>query len=808
MLWACDCQELKPSFTILNKRITKFISKSSFSSAFVYLKEVVRITIKVSGGDKCNIGKVLVQCDSHGLPTIIPWLLRKELLDFQSSGSKSLHDITYWGYGEKKLVRSKNQRIIIAILSCLCIYRVFKVNVKPSLKTIVKPFNGLMVTLNPLLLSQAVNACVHPSLGRFIKLKPIKLLMLETASPNSKKSSWGAVNDAIAFAQHPISLKHFVKLNWSYGESQFWLSIWLIFLLALAFPIFLCLQLIRLYDFMIYYKEYPKDKYQMAQLGVVYDQAGKARIVGISNYWVQCLLKPIHDALFSILKKIPEDGTFNQEGPLKALLGRVAKDQMLYSFDLSAATDRLPITLQKDIMNLLIPDTGFLWANLLADMNYAWKKEDKSIKHVRYAVGQPMGAYSSWPMLALTHHVIVKYAAIKAEIKYDFRNYAVLGDDIVIAEDNVAREYLKIMTDLGIEINLTKSLQSNLFCEFAKRWVGPTVDITPIGPGLILNACRNKFAIAALITKIQDMNIINNIFSMSSALNRLPNSFINDKGTEWNAFWASYSLNSLLPSQLDEPSLEDALNWCFGVKEELKPVTLNRLLVSMIQVGSNKRLRDMKQLEDTLKFIIFNSYKVNVAKLSWFAKVYESLLKFLSPGFWVYIISLINEIRRLEILKEKDLILPILGTRIVKTTRGNETINKEEISYATGKIGLYEYIKSETSPLSNSIEFLKSRKTLKAELEIGKEVREEFYKEYPTDKMKIWEVPNDLLKLYTLRRFRFVPAGFHPFGAFPISLRNAIIVAHSIQLPSSDNMNIDTESWSVEELMEGDDFGI
>lgn len=30
---------------------------------------------------------------------------------------------------------------------------------------------------------------------------------------------------------------------------------------------------------------------------------------------------------------------------------------------------------------------------------------------VRYAVGQPMGALSSWAMLALTHHLIVAMAA-------------------------------------------------------------------------------------------------------------------------------------------------------------------------------------------------------------------------------------------------------------------------------------------------------------------------------------------------------------------------------------------------------------
>jgi len=79
-----------------------------------------------------------------------------------------------------------------------------------------------------------------------------------------------------------------------------------------------------------------------------------------------------------------------------------------------------------------------------------------------------MGAYSSWAMLALSHHVIVQMAAIKAGFS-SFSDYCVLGDDIVIANDAVAREYLALMETLGVDINLTKSVISSDFAEFAKR---------------------------------------------------------------------------------------------------------------------------------------------------------------------------------------------------------------------------------------------------------------------------------------------------------------------------------------------------
>jgi hypothetical protein len=78
-----------------------------------------------------------------------------------------------------------------------------------------------------------------------------------------------------------------------------------------------------------------------------------------------------------------------------------------------------------------------------------------------------MGAYSSWAMLALTHHVIVKLAAHNVGVK-KFTDYCILGDDVVIANDLVAKEYYNLMTLLGVSINLSKSVQSCDFAEFAK----------------------------------------------------------------------------------------------------------------------------------------------------------------------------------------------------------------------------------------------------------------------------------------------------------------------------------------------------
>lgn len=80
-----------------------------------------------------------------------------------------------------------------------------------------------------------------------------------------------------------------------------------------------------------------------------------------------------------------------------------------WCYDLSAATDRLPIKLQISILNSMLGhiecsgyDTGVsygqAWAELLVNREYFLPKQEPLVlveKKLKYAVGQPMGAYSS-----------------------------------------------------------------------------------------------------------------------------------------------------------------------------------------------------------------------------------------------------------------------------------------------------------------------------------------------------------------------------------------------------------------------------
>lgn len=85
-------------------------------------------------------------------------------------------------------------------------------------------------------------------------------------------------------------------------------------------------------------------------------------------------------------------------------------------------------------------------------------------------------------MLALTHHLVVQYAAYLAKGQYMlFRDYIVLGDDIVIADEAVAIVYHHLMTvNLQVSINQAKGLLSPIGLEFAKRFYINGLDYSPL----------------------------------------------------------------------------------------------------------------------------------------------------------------------------------------------------------------------------------------------------------------------------------------------------------------------------------------
>lgn len=246
------------------------------------------------------------------------------------------------------------------------------------------------------------------------------------------------------------------------------------------------------------------------------EEPGKIRVFAMVNLITQTLMHPLHKWIFARLRMVPTDGTFDQTAPVERLIERFkGESYWVASYDLSAATDRVPLALQVALLKPILGEKlSQLWAYLLVGQPYGLPRSAKSwnlgFDRVFYAVGQPMGAFSSWALLALTHHALVQYASFRVDAKAGwFLLYAVLGDDVVIADRRVAAEYLRIMKDIGVEVGLAKSLVSkDGSLEFAKRtWIRGR-DATPVSLAEMLVALRSLGALGELVAKNMKFGVI------------------------------------------------------------------------------------------------------------------------------------------------------------------------------------------------------------------------------------------------------------------------------------------------------------
>lgn len=211
---------------------------------------------------------------------------------------------------------------------------------------------------------------------------------------------------------------------------------------------------------------------EAGRFGRKLEGSGKIRLFAIANPIFQALLRPLHDWVMKVLSTIKMDGTFDQLAPLHRLKGK----RELYSFDLKSATDLLPVDLSGSLLaSLFGDDFAQSWCFLMTMVGF--RSPDRLPSNLkarvyRFTRGQPLGYYSSWPVFTLTHHMLVWLSAWEVYPGKRFTDYAILGDDIVIADRGVAEVYQRVMDEAMAVISKEKSLVSSKgACEFAKRFI-------------------------------------------------------------------------------------------------------------------------------------------------------------------------------------------------------------------------------------------------------------------------------------------------------------------------------------------------
>lgn len=427
----------------------------------------------------------------YGLPTIIPSRDRKLI-----AGGQATSIIRFW-------------------LTCFSIYRVISIPGKLKLHTIIAPFDGNVSDFENV--SQQFYAFLKASsvvtmFRKSILSRKADLLLFEAASATHKVAWTGLIYDAKLLAS--------LKLSWYCRQ---------IMILTGQY------ELVLLFDYLTSVKTSeivsPLEPSVVAsnmegmpensrysnctlanpargfagKLAIKEEAAGKLRVFAMTDIWTQTALKPLEQMLAAFLKGLPNDGVYNQHNSELRCRDKALLYGHSFGYDLSAATDRLPLALQTYILNLIIPDFGDVWAHLLTKRDYLMYLPDSTSKELsadyngkspkvpnsfavkdmelpiyydpsnkakpwtvlRYAVGQPMGALSSFAMLAVTHHFIVQFAYRRAynvpmSLAFNkdtwYTGYECTGDDIIIFDALVAAEYRLLLKAFGMPINTTKSV--------------------------------------------------------------------------------------------------------------------------------------------------------------------------------------------------------------------------------------------------------------------------------------------------------------------------------------------------------------
>lgn len=236
------------------------------------------------------------------------------------------------------------------------------------------------------------------------------------------------------------------------------------------------------------------------------EPGGKLRIFAIVDYFTQSCFTGLHKFLFNRLKYQfgRFDGTFSHD-----FCADIAKSwtcnenldiyfSMKYSVDLSAATDRIPRIIQQEILaNLIGDDLARTWTRILCERDFSTPNGS-----VQYNTGQPMGALSSWAMLAIWHHVIIQSIFRfhrKPLIVNSVPQYLVIGDDVSFISKEIYETYVHLVHDLfGVEINplkgytpetaLSRNFDSYNTVEIAKRIFSVGEEISTPSPVEFFNS--------------------------------------------------------------------------------------------------------------------------------------------------------------------------------------------------------------------------------------------------------------------------------------------------------------------------------
>jgi len=230
---------------------------------------------------------------------------------------------------------------------------------------------------------------------------------------------------------------------------------------------------------------------------VTQEPGGKARFYVSVHPAIQCLMSPLQDALKYRARHCQGSYAFDQDAGRRRVQKALKEGHRCHSFDLSDASNNYPLEPQLEWMKATVEDYKYFkqygdkvvhglpsfecgiqseCIGLFAEASRARYALSDTIRKVskedviRFTVGQPLGLLPSAMSLHLTHlyHIRGLCRDLYGEVKDAF---AVLIDDVVIWDDQLAKAYAESIESLGIPIQRSKTLVSDKAAEFLGRYI-------------------------------------------------------------------------------------------------------------------------------------------------------------------------------------------------------------------------------------------------------------------------------------------------------------------------------------------------
>jgi hypothetical protein len=206
----------------------------------------------------------------------------------------------------------------------------------------------------------------------------------------------------------------------------------------------------------------------VGDLAFLKERGMKLRMICVPEAEVQVVLMPLHRSLQRFLNRFNEDCTLDQTKGAKWALKKLQQGSTLHSVDLKSATDRFPRKLQYQLA--ISAGLDPIWVQVFESLvRYGFNVRNK---HVHYSVGQPMGFAGSFPFLAIGQHGLIRLAATNLGISAK-NQYVVLGDDVILSNDDLHQEYRRLLGLYSIPISEHKCVSSDKLAEFAGFVIDP-----------------------------------------------------------------------------------------------------------------------------------------------------------------------------------------------------------------------------------------------------------------------------------------------------------------------------------------------